>query len=122
MPSVTNRVWPFGCVCHAVRALGSKCTLVALIRERSEGFATGVIVTDPVKNSLGAGPVSLPLLVTCIADPPWSPGAPAMMPVANRSSSSVVARTARVPHDGGTGERRWSYLHSEHETPEVTGC
>jgi hypothetical protein len=70
MPSVTNRVWPFGCVCHAVLALGSNRTLVALIRERSEGLATGVIVTDPVKNSLGAGPVSLPLLVTFIADPP----------------------------------------------------
>ncbi len=33
-------VWPFGCVCHAVRAPGVKWTLLALSREPSEGAAT----------------------------------------------------------------------------------
>jgi hypothetical protein len=40
MPSVTQIVWPFGCVCHAVRAPGVKCTLLAFTREPSDGVAT----------------------------------------------------------------------------------
>ena len=39
-PSVTQIVWPFGCVCHAVRAPGVKWTLLALTRDQSDGAAT----------------------------------------------------------------------------------
>ena len=39
-PSVTQIVWPFGCVCHAVRAPGVKWTLVALTRDPFDGAAT----------------------------------------------------------------------------------
>src|SRR5437588_8331456 len=39
-PSVTNMVWPFGCVCQAVRAPGAKCTLFALRRDWPDGAAT----------------------------------------------------------------------------------
>jgi hypothetical protein len=40
MPSVTQIVWPFGCVCQAVRAPGVKWTLLALRREAPDGAAT----------------------------------------------------------------------------------
>jgi hypothetical protein len=33
-------VWPFGWVCHAVRAPGVKWTLLGLRRERPDGVAT----------------------------------------------------------------------------------
>src|SRR5438309_889080 len=39
-PSVTKMVWPFGCVCHAVRAPGVKRTLFALRRDGPDGAAT----------------------------------------------------------------------------------
>ena len=39
-PSITQIVWPFGCVCQAVRAPGVKWTLLALSREPSDGAAT----------------------------------------------------------------------------------
>ena len=39
-PSSTKIVWPFGCVCHAVRAPGVKWTLLALTREAPDGAAT----------------------------------------------------------------------------------
>jgi hypothetical protein len=39
-PSVTQIVWPFGCVCHAVRAPGVKWTLLAFRREPPAGAAT----------------------------------------------------------------------------------
>ena len=39
-PSRTKIVWPFGCVCHAVRAPGVKCTQLALRREAPDGAAT----------------------------------------------------------------------------------
>jgi hypothetical protein len=38
-PSVTQIVWPCGCVCHAVRAPGVKWTLAAPIRDPSDGAA-----------------------------------------------------------------------------------
>ena len=37
---MTQIVWPFGWVCHAVRAPGVKWTLLALSREPSDGAAT----------------------------------------------------------------------------------
>ena len=39
-PSSTQIVWPFGCVCQAVRAPGVKWTLLALTRELPDGAAT----------------------------------------------------------------------------------
>ena len=39
-PSVTQIVWPFGCVCQAVRAPGVKWTLPAKSREPFDGAAT----------------------------------------------------------------------------------
>ena len=40
-PSVTKIVWPFGCVCQAVRAPGVKWTSVALDARAPPGAATG---------------------------------------------------------------------------------
>ena len=37
---MTQIVWPFGCVCQAVRAPGVKWTLLALSREPFDGAAT----------------------------------------------------------------------------------
>ena len=39
-PSVTQIVWPFGCVCQAVRAPGVKWTLLAFTRDLDDGTAT----------------------------------------------------------------------------------
>src|SRR4051812_35611008 len=61
-------VWPFGCVCHAVRALGVKWTLLALRREPFDGAATASMKTAPVNQSLGPSAVSIPCLVICMAD------------------------------------------------------
>src|SRR5205823_14992080 len=60
MPSVTQIVWPFGCLCHAVRAPGVKWTLPALILNGSDGAATASMYTAPVNQSLGPGFVSTP--------------------------------------------------------------
>ena len=38
------------------------------------------------------------------------------------SFTGVFATRGNLSHHGGTGERRWSYLHKPQETPEVTGC
>jgi len=65
-PSVTQIVWPFGCVCHAVRAPGVKWTLLALRREPSEGDATASMKTAPVNQSLGPAAVSTLFLVICM--------------------------------------------------------
>src|SRR4051794_22299887 len=62
-PSVTWIVWPFGWVCHAVRAPGVKWTLDAVSREASDGVATGSMYTAPVNQSLGPAVVSRPFLV-----------------------------------------------------------
>ena len=43
-PSSTQIVWPFGCVCPAVRAPGVKWTLLARTREAPVGAASGVIM------------------------------------------------------------------------------
>jgi hypothetical protein len=66
MPSVTQIVWPFGCVCQAVRAPGVKWTLLALTRDPSEGAATASMKTVPVNQSLGPGFVSMLFLVICM--------------------------------------------------------
>jgi len=63
---MTKMVWPFGCVCHAVRAPGVKWTLLALSRDAPTGVATGSIKTSPVNQSLGPLLVLTLLLVTCI--------------------------------------------------------
>src|ERR687885_2398118 len=65
-PSVTQIVWPFGWVCHAVRASGVKWTLDAATREPSEGAAIASMNTEPVNHSLGPGLVSRLFLVICI--------------------------------------------------------
>ena len=65
-PSSTKIVWPFGCVCQAVRAPGVKWTLLALTREAPDGAATGVDVDgagEPIAR--GRGSVSRLLLVIC---------------------------------------------------------
>jgi hypothetical protein len=56
-------------VCHAVRAPGVKCTLVALRHEEPAGVAIGSRYTAPVNQSLGPGFVSTVFLVTCMAPP-----------------------------------------------------
>ena len=48
-------VWPFGCVCQAVRAPGVKWTLLALRREVSDSDATASMYTAPVNHSAGPG-------------------------------------------------------------------
>jgi hypothetical protein len=63
---VTQIVWPFGCVCQAVRAPGVKCTLLALIRDPFAGVATVSTYTAPVNHPLGPRPVSLLFLVICM--------------------------------------------------------
>src|SRR5256885_8512821 len=68
-PSMTKMVWPFGCVCHAVRAPGVKWTLLAFRREASDGAATESMYTAPVNQSLGPGLVSTLFRVICIVAP-----------------------------------------------------
>src|SRR4029077_9482297 len=67
IPSMTKMVWPFGWVCHAVRAAGVKWTLLALWRDWPAGVATESTYTAPVNHSLGPAMVSMPFRVTCIA-------------------------------------------------------
>src|SRR5437899_2419454 len=62
-------VWPFGCVCHAVRAPGVKWTALALKRDGPDGLATVSMYTAPVNHSLGPTVVSRLFLVICIASP-----------------------------------------------------
>jgi hypothetical protein len=64
---VTQIVWPFGCVCHAVRAPGVKWTLLALRRDPLDGAATVSTKTTPVNQSLGPRAVSMLFLVICTA-------------------------------------------------------
>ena len=47
-PAVTMRVWPRGCVCHAVRAPGSKVTLAPWTRAGSGAWKRGSTRTLPV--------------------------------------------------------------------------
>src|SRR5438874_3656323 len=55
-PAVTINVWPSGCVCHAVRAPGSKVTLAPATRAGSGGSSSGSIRTVPVNQSAGPLP------------------------------------------------------------------
>src|SRR5215207_8717185 len=66
MPSVTQIVWPFGCVCQAVRAPGVQWTLLALSREAADGAATVSTYTEPVNQSSGPAVVSRLFLVICM--------------------------------------------------------
>ena len=69
-PRVTQIVWPFGCVCQAVRAPGVKWTLARARRaKRPDGSATASRKTEPVNHSVGPGWVSRLFLVICIASP-----------------------------------------------------
>src|SRR5438270_1615495 len=58
-PAVTINVWPSGCVCHAVRAPGSKVTLAPDARAGSFAWNNGSTRTVPVNQSAG------PLLEDC---------------------------------------------------------
>src|SRR5258706_5978037 len=60
-PSTTKIVWPFGCVCQAVRAPGVKWTLLAWTREPSAGAAMVSMNTAPVNQS--AGPLAVFMLL-----------------------------------------------------------
>src|SRR5215472_18048689 len=53
LPAVTINVWPSGCVCHAVRAPGSKVTLAAATRAGAFGWTSGSMRTEPVNQSAG---------------------------------------------------------------------
>src|SRR5438045_3093063 len=55
-PAVTIRFWPRGCVCHAVRAPGSKVTLAPTTRAGAGGLNKGSTRTEPVKYSGGPLP------------------------------------------------------------------
>src|SRR6266850_2171179 len=52
-PAVTIKVCPKGCVCHAVRAPGSKVTLLPAARAGSFTWNSGSMRTVPVKYSAG---------------------------------------------------------------------
>src|SRR6266566_6244931 len=58
-PEVTISVWPSGCVCHAVRATGSKVTLAPRARVGSAASNKGSTRTVPVKYSSGPFPGGL---------------------------------------------------------------
>src|SRR5215472_12515665 len=55
-PAVTIKVWPSGCVCQAVRALGSNVTLAPTARAGSADVKSGSMRTVPVKYSSGPLP------------------------------------------------------------------
>src|SRR5205823_4817799 len=52
-PDVTIRVWPSGCLCHAVRAPGSNVTLAPRTRAGSGASNSGSMRTVPVNQSAG---------------------------------------------------------------------
>src|ERR1700716_4232909 len=53
-PETTYRVWPSGCVCHAVRAPGSNDTRFEATRAGASVAMIGSCQTVPVKYSVGA--------------------------------------------------------------------
>src|SRR5438552_1762308 len=55
-PDVTIKIWPSGCVCHAVRAPGSKVTLAPPTRPGWGASNSGSIRTVPVNQSAGPLP------------------------------------------------------------------
>src|SRR5439155_2001832 len=52
-PDVTIKVWPSGCVCHALRAPGANVTFPPLVRDGSCTGKSGSTCTEPVKCSTG---------------------------------------------------------------------
>src|SRR4051794_2111552 len=56
VPEITIRVCPSGCVCHAVRAPGSKVTLAPATRAGPGAWNNGSIRTVPVNQSAGPLP------------------------------------------------------------------
>src|SRR2546425_350601 len=58
-PAITIKVCPNGCVCHAVRALGSNVTLAPAARAGAFTWNKGSMCTVPVNQSAG------PLLEGC---------------------------------------------------------
>src|SRR6266851_125886 len=70
-PEVTISVWPSGCVCHAVRATGSKVTLAPRARAGSAASNKGSTRTVPVKYSSGPFPEGRePHLLISMIKPP----------------------------------------------------
>src|SRR5438128_7631186 len=70
-PAVTIKVWPSGCVCHAVRAPGSKVTLAPETRPGTGESNNGSIRTVPVNQSVGPLPEGCdPLRLMSIFRPP----------------------------------------------------
>ena len=68
LPFIIYSVWPRGCVCHAVRAPGSKATFKARTLAGSAASIMGSCHTVPVKYSDDAFLVGLELdLIICIA-------------------------------------------------------
>src|SRR3954466_9034085 len=55
-PAVMMSVWPSGCVCHAVRAPGSKVTAFPAARADPLGANSGSMRTMPVNQSEGPLP------------------------------------------------------------------
>src|SRR2546425_4024673 len=55
-PAVTIKVWPSGCVCHAVREPGSNVTLAPEARAGAGESNRGSIRTVPVNQSAGPLP------------------------------------------------------------------
>src|SRR4051794_17420133 len=52
-PAVTIKVWPSGCVCHAVRAPGSNVTVAPAARAGAFVWNKGSMRTVPVNQSAG---------------------------------------------------------------------
>src|SRR5438552_6588146 len=76
-PDVTINVCPSGCVCHAVRAPGSKVTLAPATRAGSGASISGSIRTVPVNQSAGPWPEGrepLRLMSICVLlrPPPYA--------------------------------------------------
>src|ERR1017187_9344081 len=66
-PDTTIRVCPRGCVCHAVRAPGSKVTLAPTTRAGPGAANSGSTLTVPVNQSVGPLPEGCePLLLISI--------------------------------------------------------
>src|SRR5215204_3681698 len=68
-PAVMIRVWPSGCVCHAVRAPGSNVTLAPAARAGAFAWNSGSMRTLPVNHSAGPLPDGCdPFLLISILD------------------------------------------------------
>ncbi|MNV34146.1 hypothetical protein D3C71_1255520 [compost metagenome] len=104
-PAVTTRVWPTGCVCHAVRAPGSNVTYEPVARVGPFGLGNrGSMRTVPEKNSAG------PLADCCeplreICRPVWCLSSCASAEAAIESEMAVMARDF-INGPGGSNEAR----------------